>query len=34
VPRCIKRMMEEGVIRANIVIIDTAAVGQAITIFV
>jgi DNA-binding Lrp family transcriptional regulator len=33
-PRCIKRMTEEGVIRANVAIIDPAAVGQTITIFV
>jgi DNA-binding Lrp family transcriptional regulator len=34
VQRRIKRMTEEGVIRANIAVIDPAAVGQAITIFV
>jgi len=34
VQRRIKRMTEEGVIRANVAVIDPAAVGQAITIFV
>ncbi|MCJ8054774.1 Lrp/AsnC family transcriptional regulator [Shinella curvata] len=34
VQRRIKRMTEEGVIRANVAIVDPAAVGQAITIFV
>ncbi|PWE53895.1 AsnC family transcriptional regulator [Metarhizobium album] len=34
VQRRIKRMTEDGVIRANVAIIDPAAVGQAITIFV
>ncbi|ASY57745.1 Transcriptional regulator, AsnC family [Sinorhizobium sp. CCBAU 05631] len=34
VQRRIKRMTEQGVIRANIAVIDPAAVGQAITIFV
>ncbi len=33
VQRRIKRMTEEGVIRANVAVIDPAAVGQAITIF-
>ncbi len=34
VQRRIKRMTEDGVIRANVVVIDPAAVGQTITIFV
>ena len=34
VQRRIKRMTEEGVIRANVAVLDPAAVGQAITIFV
>lgn len=34
VQRRIKRMTEEGVIRANVAVVDPAAVGQAITIFV
>ena len=34
VQRRIKRMTEDGVIRANVAVIDPAAVGQAITIFV
>lgn len=34
VQRRIKRMTEDGVIRANVAIVDPAAVGQAITIFV
>ena len=34
VQRRIKRMTEEGVIRENIAVVDPAAVGQAITIFV
>src|SRR5689334_973592 len=34
VQRRIKRMTEEGVIRTNIAVLDPAAVGQAITIFV
>ena len=34
VQRRIKRMTEEGVIGANIAVLDPAAVGQAITIFV
>ncbi|MDQ0561101.1 DNA-binding Lrp family transcriptional regulator [Rhizobium mesoamericanum] len=34
VQRRIKRMTEEGVIRANVAIIDPVAVGQTITIFV
>ncbi|TCN32643.1 Lrp/AsnC family transcriptional regulator [Sinorhizobium americanum] len=34
VQRRIKRMTEEGVIRANVAVIDPGAVGQAITIFV
>ena len=34
VQRRIKRMTEEGVIKANIAVLDPAAVGQAITIFV
>lgn len=34
VQRRIKRMTEERVIRANVAVIDPAAVGQAITIFV
>lgn len=34
VQRRIKRMTEDGVIRANVAIVDPAAAGQAITIFV
>lgn len=34
VQRRIKRMTEEGVIRANVAVVDPAAVGQSITIFV
>lgn len=34
VQRRIKRMREEGVIRANVAIVDPDAVGQSITIFV
>lgn len=34
VQRRIKRMTEDGVIRANVAVIDPAAVGQLITIFV
>ena len=34
VQRRIKRMSDEGVIRANVAIIDPMAVGQSITIFV
>ncbi|WP_026621501.1 Lrp/AsnC family transcriptional regulator, leucine-responsive regulatory protein (plasmid) [Ensifer sp. WSM1721] len=34
VQRRIKRMTEEGVIRANVAIVDPAAVGKPITIFV
>jgi Lrp/AsnC family transcriptional regulator, leucine-responsive regulatory protein len=34
VQRRIKRMKEAGVIRANVAIVDPAALGQAITIFV
>lgn len=34
VQRRIKRMTEEGIIRANVAVVDPAAVGQAITIFV
>ncbi len=34
VQRHIKRMTEEGVIRANVAVVDPAAVGQSITIFV
>lgn len=34
VQRRIKRMTEDGVIAANVAVIDPAAVGQAITIFV
>ena len=34
VQRRIKRMTEEGVIRENVAVVDPAAVGQAITIFV
>ncbi|TXI01786.1 MAG: Lrp/AsnC family transcriptional regulator [Rhizobium sp.] len=34
VQRRIKRMTEDGVIRANVAVIDPAAVGQVITIFV
>ncbi|RWX81533.1 Lrp/AsnC family transcriptional regulator [Neorhizobium lilium] len=34
VQRRIKRMTEDGVIQANIAVIDPVAVGQAITIFV
>ncbi len=34
VQRRIKRMTEDGVIRANVAVIDPAAVGQTITIFV
>ncbi len=34
VQRRIKRMTEDGVIRANVAVVDPAAVGQAITIFV
>ncbi len=34
VQRRIKRMTDEGVIRANVAIIDPMAVGQSITIFV
>lgn len=34
VQRRIKRMTEDGVISANVAIVDPAAVGQAITIFV
>lgn len=34
VQRRIKRMTEDGVIRANVAVVDPAAVGQPITIFV
>lgn len=34
VQRRIKRMTEDGVIQANVAIVDAAAVGQSITIFV
>ena len=34
VQRRIKRMAEDGVIRANVAVVDPAAVGQPITIFV
>lgn len=34
VQRRIKRMTEAGVIRANVAVVDPAAIGQAITIFV
>ncbi|AOF92850.1 Lrp/AsnC family transcriptional regulator [Sinorhizobium sp. RAC02] len=34
VQRRIKRMTEDGVIRANVAIVDPAAVGQSITLFV
>lgn len=34
VQRRIKRMTEDGVIRANVAVVDPAAVGQSITLFV
>jgi DNA-binding Lrp family transcriptional regulator len=34
VQRRIKRMTEDGVIRANVAVLDSAALGQSITIFV